>query len=142
MIRVMSSSVDDVAAAASIRPTAAIPTRAAGKASTAKTFEATLQDATSSATGGAAAPEPSSKPTLRPTGETLRADAGHPYAHITSGPDAGMYLNMEKGNPREGEAFRIELRNGLTLHVYGSGASEQIEVVRPVAATGGTPAAG
>ena len=67
----------------------------------------------------------------RPTGEQLQLVAGAPYAKIMSGADAGEYLNQAAGNPRQGEAFRLEHRSGLTLHVYGSGTDEVVEVVRP-----------
>jgi len=93
--------------------------------------------ASSGASGGVAAPGASaSKPAAtgqepsRPTGEQLEAVADAPYAKIMSGTDAGLYLNEATGNPRQGEAFKLEQRNGLTLHVYGSGSDESVEVIQ------------
>jgi hypothetical protein len=131
-------------------------------------FATALEQAAAS-TGGAAAPEskgstkgtPSTAPaTTTPasttpasrtpasttpastSGEQLEAVPGAPYAKITSGADAGLYLNEAAGNPREGQAFRLEQRGDRWLHVYGSGAGEVIEViVHHAAKNTGSPSA-
>ena len=147
----MSTSVPDLA---SIVPApapvpAATDAGSAGTAGGAPGGFATALKAASTATGGAAAPATSGGssrganiPPSRPSGEQLQVIAGAPYAKIESGVDAGQYLNEAAGNPRQGEAFQLEHRNGRTLHVYGSGTDEIIEVIHPRTATTTTGATG
>jgi uncharacterized membrane protein YgcG len=62
---------------------------------------------------------------VTPDGETwapVKGDAR--FARIISGPRAGQYINLSRGE-RRGQAFTIEKRDGKTFHVYGSGSSEQ-----------------
>jgi hypothetical protein len=64
-----------------------------------------------------------------PDGETWQATKpGAHYAKITSGPRAGLYINLTHGE-RRGETFTIDHRDGKTLHVYTKSGKEVI--VRP-----------
>ena len=131
-------------AAALVSATAAGTKASAGDAGAASTSASGTGSGTKT-TGGASAPASSThgattgEAPSRPTGEQLQAVPGAPYAKITSGPDAGLYLNQETGNPREGEAFRLEHSHDRTLHVYGGGTAETIEVI-PIEPT--TPSSG
>jgi hypothetical protein len=53
-----------------------------------------------------------------PDGETWEATSpGSHFALITGGPRKGLYINLTHGS-RRGMTFKIEQRNGDTLHVY------------------------
>ena len=136
----MSTSLRDLVPIASTTPTpAASP---ASRADTgADGFATALKTASASTSGGATAPgsSPSSSSAsapASPSGEQLQAVPGAPYAKIISGADTGLYLNEAAGNPREGQAFRLEEQNGRALHIYGSGAGEQVIVVVHHSASG------
>jgi hypothetical protein len=59
-----------------------------------------------------------------PDGETWQATKpGAHYAKITSGPRAGLYINLTHGE-RRGETFTIDHRDGKTLHVYTKSGKE------------------
>jgi hypothetical protein len=72
-----------------------------------------------------------------PDGETwapVKGDAH--FARIISGPRAGQYINLTRGD-RRGEVFTIEKRDGKTFHVYGSGSSAQsVEASKDVTGAG------
>jgi len=145
----MSTSLRDLVPIAAVTPT---PTPAStgtarSEPSDPTGFAAALQTATAATTGGAAAPgttttTSSGQTSEKPTGEQLQAVPDAPYAKITSGADTGLYLNEAAGNPREGEAFRLEQHDAETWHVYGTGSSETIEVIRAASATGTTGTTG
>ncbi len=57
-------------------------------------------------------------PLNAPEGETWKPVAGHlDYAEITEGPRKGKFVNLTT-NPRRGQVFTIEEKDGKTLHVY------------------------
>jgi len=135
----------DTTPSSSSQSTTAKPTSSASTT----TFAAALK----TATGGTAAPGSSATATIdssspaqepaRPTGEQLQAVPDAPYAKILTGAQAGLYLNQAPGNPREGEAFHLEHRDGRDVHVYGSGADELVEIIPPATSadpTGATTA--
>jgi len=73
--------------------------------------------------------------------ETTQAVTGHPYAEILTGPRAGMYLNTSH-NKRAGDAFVMVHRNGVELHVYGTGKNRHVvEMKRHTPLTTPTPTA-
>jgi hypothetical protein len=51
------------------------------------------------------------------------------YAKISAGPRAGQYIDLTKGT-HHGRAFKIEQRDGHTVHVF-QGADGAEEVVKP-----------
>jgi hypothetical protein len=57
--------------------------------------------------------------------ETTKPVAGQPYAEITSGPRAGMYLNTS-GNAHDGEAFVLVKHDGREDHIYGTGKDRKV----------------
>jgi len=61
--------------------------------------------------------------------ETTRAVPGHLYAEILTGPRAGMYVNTSH-NVRNGQAFVMVHRNGVELHVYGTGKNRHVVEMR------------
>jgi hypothetical protein len=66
----------------------------------------------------AAAVKPNLSPLNAPAGETWKPVAGHlDYAEITDGPRKGKFVNLTT-NPRRGQVFTIEEKDGKTLHVY------------------------
>src|SRR3954463_11855947 len=75
--------------------------------------------------------------------ETTQAVPGHAYAEILSGSRAGMYLNTSH-NKRSGEAFVMVHRNGVELHVYGTGKNRHVVEMKrhsdPAGAVAKTPA--
>ena len=61
-----------------------------------------------------------------PDGEVWVPVPGHDNAaQITAGPRAGQYINLSHGD-RRGQTFRVEQRDGKTVHVYGSGDNEKV----------------
>jgi hypothetical protein len=75
-----------------------------------------------------------------PDGETWEATKpGSHYALITAGPRKGEYINLTHGS-RRGMTFKIEQRDGNTLHVYTKTGQEVL--VKPSSdASDVTPAA-
>jgi hypothetical protein len=71
--------------------------------------------------------------------ETTRAVPGHLYAEILTGPRAGMYVNTSH-NVRAGQTFVMVHRNGVELHVYGTGKNRHVVEMRRHSdpATGGS----
>ena len=66
-----------------------------------------------------------------PDGETWEATKpGSHYALISGGPRTGLYINLTHGD-RRGMTFKIEQRNGDTLHVYTKTGQEVL--VKPSA---------
>jgi hypothetical protein len=64
-----------------------------------------------------------------PEGETWESTKpGSHYALITAGPRKGLYINLTHGS-RRGMTFKIEDRNGSTVHVYTKTGQEV--VVKP-----------
>jgi hypothetical protein len=61
--------------------------------------------------------------------ETTRAVPGHLYAEILTGPRAGMFINTSH-NVRRGDAFVMVHRNGVELHVYGTGKNRHVVEMR------------
>ena len=106
-------------------------------AASGKSFAAVQADAlkkakattTTSETGGAAAATPGKEPVAAaakknltplgaPAGESWKPVAGHlDYAEIAEGPRKGKFVNLTT-NPRRGQVFSIEEKDGKTLHVY------------------------
>lgn len=80
-------------------------------------------------------------PPTPPAGETWVpvADTRY-YAKIAGGPRAGSYINLGTGE-HHGETFTIEQRAGTTVHVYGTGASEQVVDAATEAAAQAKPTA-
>src|SRR3954449_8712627 len=73
-----------------------------------------------------AAGSPASADAKKPAAaETTQAVPGHPYAEILTGSRAGMYLNTSH-NARAGQAFVMVHRNGVELHVYGTGKNRHV----------------
>jgi hypothetical protein len=69
------------------------------------------------------------KPAATDEAETTRAVPGHMYAEILTGPRAGMYINTSH-NVRNGKAFVMVHRNGVELHVYGTGKNRHVVEMR------------
>jgi len=144
----MSTNIRDlVPAPTATAPSSSSPATAPDEAS--GTGTATFAAALKSATGGTAAPGSSAtavteaQEPARPSGEQLQAVPDAPYAKILTGAQTGLYLNEAPGNPREGDAFRLEHRDGRDVHVYGSGADEVVEIIPPATSadpTGATTA--
>src|SRR4051812_34518156 len=84
--------------------------------SSGSSFTSALKAATSDASSDAKKTE---------AAETTQAVSGHPYAEILTGPRAGMYLNTSH-NKRAGETFVMVHRNGVELHVYGTGKDRHV----------------
>ena len=57
--------------------------------------------------------------------ETLAKVTGHDYAKVTNGDRKGMYVN-QSGNARDGEAFKLVVRDGHEFHVYGEGKDRKV----------------
>jgi len=73
-----------------------------------------------------AAGSPASADAKKPAAaETTQAVPGHPYAEILTGSRAGMYLNTSH-NARAGQTFVMVHRNGVELHVYGTGKNRHV----------------
>src|SRR4051794_41646539 len=96
---------------------------AAHKSSGTSSFTSALKAATSSATTSTASSDTTKSTT--DVAETTQAVAGHPYAEILTGPRAGMYLNTSH-NKRAGQTFVMVHRNGVELHVYGTGKNRHV----------------
>ena len=47
------------------------------------------------------------------------------YARIIEGPRAGMYINLSRGE-RRGQVFKVEMRDGKRVHVYGEGDKQVV----------------
>ncbi len=118
-------------------------------------FGAVLAQASTSTSGGTAAPAaPAAAPaapaarsttsaadrradaehqpaaTRRPRGERYADVKGHSgYDEIVAGPRNGMFINRS-GNERDGMAFVRVQRHGRTFHIYGSGQDRLIVEVR------------
>jgi hypothetical protein len=97
------------------------PATPAGK----KSFAAHLASEKSSV--GETAPRTSGKAAIEaPHGEVWRPVAGEDhYAQIMDGPRKGLYINLSRG-ARRGETFRVEMRDGRRVHVYGKGDGEKV----------------
>jgi hypothetical protein len=95
------------------------PSTASHKTSGTSSFTSALKAATSSDTTSPATTKTTSE------AETTQAVSGHPYAEILTGPRAGMYLNTSH-NKRAGETFVMVHRNGVELHVYGTGKDRHV----------------
>jgi hypothetical protein len=61
--------------------------------------------------------------------ETTQAVPGHLYSEILTGPRAGMYINTSH-NVRAGQTFVMVHRNGVELHVYGTGKNRHVVEMR------------
>jgi hypothetical protein len=61
--------------------------------------------------------------------ESTRAVPGHLYAEVLTGPRAGMYVNTSH-NVRAGQTFVMVHRNGVELHVYGTGKDRHVVEMR------------
>src|SRR3954471_19081319 len=99
--------------------------------SSGSSFTSALKAATSDASSDAKKTE---------AAETTQAVAGHPYAEILTGSRAGMYLNTSH-NKRAGEAFVMVHRNGVELHVYGTGKNRHVVEMKRHSAAAPTAAA-
>jgi hypothetical protein len=108
-MRVDTSLADSISAAAKAGPAASA---SAAKTSGQGSFKSALKAAATTESGSASKP-PSAAETTQPV-------PGHAYAEILTGPRAGMYLNTSH-NKRAGLPFVLVERNGVQLHVYGSG---------------------
>src|SRR3954463_4277141 len=91
-----------------------------------------------------AAGSPASADAKKPAAaETTQAVPGHPYAEILTGSRAGMYLNTSH-NARAGQTFVMVHRNGVELHVYGTGKNRHVVEMKrhsdPAGAVAKTPA--
>jgi hypothetical protein len=64
-----------------------------------------------------------------PKGERSKAVEGRGYADILSGPRDHLFLNTS-GNARDGEAFRLVKRNGVELHIYGTGEDRRVVALK------------
>jgi hypothetical protein len=64
-----------------------------------------------------------------PKGERSKAVEGRGYADILSGPRGNLFLNTS-GNARDGEAFRLVKRNGVELHIYGTGEDRRVVALK------------
>ena len=95
---------------------------ASQKASGTSSFTSALKAATSSDTTSSGT---TSTKATADVAETTQAVAGHPYAEILTGPRAGMYLNTSH-NARNGQSFVMVHRNGVELHVYGTGKNRHV----------------
>ena len=74
----------------------------------------------------ARAPKHPKPPINAPEGEVWRPVRGNDdYARITEGPRAGQYVNLSRGE-RRGEIFKVEVRDGKRVHVYGEGANQTV----------------
>ena len=74
----------------------------------------------------ARAPKHPKTPMSAPEGEVWRPVRGNDdYARITEGPRAGQYVNLSRGE-RRGEIFKVEVRDGKRVHVYGEGANQTV----------------
>ena len=84
-----------------------------------------------SKTGGVTVPPSGSQPHARGSfAAHLERVQGHSYARIESGPQRGLYVN-QSGNARNGEVFRLEIRDGREYHVYGAGADALVVGLPP-----------
>ena len=138
MIRSVDSTLADTAgtkpaeaAAASGKSFAAVQAAALKKAASADTPKAD--------TGGASAPKPGREPAAAaakknltplnaPAGESWKPVPGHlDYAQITDGPRAGKFVNLTT-NPRRGEVFTIEEKDGKKLHIYERPNGKKLEI--------------
>jgi hypothetical protein len=116
---------------------------AAAKSSSTKSQKSTSTSFTS-ALKAATTTDDSSTPTkTAAAAETTQAVAGHAYAEVLTGPRAGMYVNTSH-NKRAGEAFVMVHRNGVELHVYGTGKNRHVVEMKrhsdPAGAVAKTPA--
>jgi hypothetical protein len=121
-MRVDTSLADSISAAGQSAKTSS----AAAPAKATSSFKSALKAAAST----------ESKPS--DAAETTQAVSGHAYSEILTGPRAGMYLNTTH-NKRAGQAFVMVERNGVELHVYGTGKHRTvIEMKRHSAAPAAT----
>lgn len=120
------------AAESAVRP------RAAAAQQGGKTFADTLRETTRARSTGGAAPANTPLPKAElgaPAGEQWRPVAGEAnYAEIISGPRAGQFINLTRGE-RRGETFTIEETDGKKFHVYGSGDDALRVEIKPNEAT-------
>jgi len=110
-------------AAVSTAPTTRTLARAA--TDTGGVFQTALRTAAAGArqrTEAVAATEPAK-------GERSKAVEGRGYADILSGPRDHLFLNTS-GNARDGEAFRLVKRNGVELHIYGTGEDRRVVALK------------
>lgn len=101
---------------------AATPKPQADKSTASASYANVHAAAVAKGPGASAASTPSTSPKRErmsvPDGETWEAtQPGSHCALITGGPRKGLYINLTHGS-RRGMTFKIEKRNGDTLHVY------------------------
>jgi hypothetical protein len=75
-----------------------------------------------------------------PANEKTKPVEGRAYADITSGPRKDLYLNTS-GNARDGKTFVLVKKEDREYHIYGSGKSREVFMVKTPAATSATDAA-
>ena len=88
-----------------------------------------FQAALRTAAAGARQQAEASAATAAPEGERSEAVEGRGYADILSGPRDHLFLNTS-GNARDGEAFRLVKRNGVELHIYGTGEDRRVVALK------------
>jgi hypothetical protein len=92
------------------------------------------------AASAAASTTPKRERMTVPDGETWEATKpGSHYAMITGGPRKGQYINLTHGS-RRGMTFKIEQKDGNTLHVYTK-TGQEVLVKASTDASDVTPAA-
>jgi hypothetical protein len=121
-MRLDTSLLDGIGAAKTAAKSSSTHTQ---KSSSGASFSSALKAATSS--------DSSTKTTdttsTADVAETTQAVTGHAYAEVLTGPRAGMYVNTSH-NARAGQAFVMVHRNGVELHVYGTGKDRHIVEMR------------
>jgi hypothetical protein len=126
-MRVDTSLADSISAAtkSAKTPSAASTQKSSGQSS----FKSVLKAASGSTDAGKQST----------VAETTQAVPGHAYAEILTGPRAGMYINTTH-NKRAGQAFVLVERNGVALHIYGTGKHRVVvEMKRHSAPASTTP---
>jgi hypothetical protein len=68
-----------------------------------------------------------------PSSEKTKPVEGHRYADITSGPRKDLYLNTS-GNARDGKTFVLVKKDDREYHIYGTGKSREVFMVKDPAA--------
>jgi hypothetical protein len=72
-----------------------------------------------------------------PASEKTDPVEGRGYADITSGPRKDLYLNTS-GNARDGKTFVLVKKEDREYHIYGSGKTRQVFMVKDPAAAAAT----
>jgi hypothetical protein len=119
-MRLDTSLLDGISAAKTAATSSSKQTQKSSGSSFSSALKAASSTDTSSETDKTAATD---------VAETTRAVPGHLYAEVLTGPRAGMYINTSH-NVRAGQTFVMVHRNGVELHVYGTGKNRHVVEMR------------